>query len=305
LRAIVLGTAAGGGFPQWNCACALCSAAWDGRLPARKQDCVAVSGDSRAWWLLNASPDLGAQLLATPSLAPGPGTRDTPLRGVLLTDGEADHTFGLPVLRGGAPVEVFATPAVLASLPLRDVIDRYTPWCWRPALPSVGYELAGSLTVTVHPIGSKAPKYLNSPSAAGTWVCAYRIEDRLTGDSLLYAPCFGAWTPVLDELVAAVDCALLDGTFYTADELGLRAPGAPAQRSMGHLPISGPDGSLAALARHPHVRRIYTHLNNTNPLLDPLSAAAAELAAVGVELVPDGTELVLESSSTQRDRRVP
>ena len=295
MRVIVLGTAAGGGFPQWNCACALCSGARAGRLPARTQDCVAVSGDSQAWWLLNASPDLGAQLLATPALAPGPGPRESPLRGALLTDAEADHTLGLAVLRGGPPLEVLATPAVLSALLLRAAIDSYTRWRWTPLTPGGEHELEGGLTVTVHPIGSKAPKFANSPADDPAWVSAYRIEDRGAGDTLLYAPCFGAWTPALDKLVAGVDCALLDGTFHAADELGVRAPGAPNQRSMGHLPVSGPDGSLAALARHPRVRRIYTHLNNTNPLLDPDSAARAALAGTGAEVVSDGTELSLLS----------
>ncbi|SEM22917.1 pyrroloquinoline quinone biosynthesis protein PqqB [Streptacidiphilus jiangxiensis] len=294
MRVLLLGTAAGGGFPQWNCACPLCRRARAGRLPGRTQDCVAVSGDSRSWWLLNASPDLGAQLLAAPELAPGPGPRDTPLRGVLLTDAEADHTLGLPLLRGGPGLEVLATSTVLGAVPLRDAIDRYTPWRWTALVPGgAAHELVGGLSVTVHQLGSKAPKFVDSPATDGSWVSALRIAEPATGAALLYAPCFGRWTPALDALVAGVDCALLDGTFLSADELGTRAPGARAQRSMGHLPISGPDGSLSALARHPRVRRIYTHLNNTNPLLDPASAAHTELKAAGVELLPDGTELAL------------
>jgi pyrroloquinoline quinone biosynthesis protein B len=294
MRVLLLGTAAGGGFPQWNCACLLCRRARAGQLPGRTQDCVAVSGDSRSWWLLNASPDLGVQLPAAPELAPGPGPRETPLRGVLLTDAEADHTLGLPLLRGGPALEVLATSTVLDAVPLRTAIDRYMPWRWTPLAPGGGArELTGGLTVTVHRLGGKAPKFVDSPAPEGAWVCALRIEEPGTGASLLYAPCFGSWTPTLDALVAGVDCALLDGTFLSADELGARAPGAPAQQSMGHLPIAGPDGSLAALARHPRARRIYTHLNNTNPLLDPASAAHAQLKAAGVELLPDGAELAL------------
>ncbi|RAG85724.1 pyrroloquinoline quinone biosynthesis protein PqqB [Streptacidiphilus pinicola] len=299
MKVIVLGTAAGGGFPQWNCACALCAAARQGRLPARTGDCVAVSGDARSWWLLNTSPDLCAQLLATPALAPGPGTRDTPLRGVLLTDAEADHILGLPLLRGGPPLEVLAGATVLEALPLREVIDSYTPWHWTALTPDTPYELAGGLTVTLHPIGRKAPKFVNSPTEYASWVCAYRIEARPDGGTLLYAPCFDTWSPALDALVASVDCALLDGTFHSADELAPVAPGATAQRTMGHLPITGPGGSLAALTRHPRVRRIYTHLNNTNPLLDPDSPAHRSVTAAGVQLLPDGTELTLPRPAHQ------
>ncbi|MFF4353506.1 pyrroloquinoline quinone biosynthesis protein PqqB [Streptomyces sp. NPDC001530] len=291
---VLLGTAAGGGFPQWNCACALCQAARDGKLPARTQECVAVSGNSRDWWLLNASPDIRAQLTATPALAPGPGPRDSPVRGVLLTDAEADHVTGLTVLRGGAGLKVYAAPPVLTTLaPLRALLDRYAPWEWADSLTEGGFVLAGGLVVTAHPVGSKAPKYVAGPAADARWVTAYRIEDLASGGVLVYAPCLGRWTPALDALLATATCALLDGTFYAADEMGtaVRAPGG--QAAMGHLPVSGAHGSLAALARHPGPRRIYTHLNNTNPLLDKLSDAHARVTWSGVEVLPDGAEFVV------------
>jgi pyrroloquinoline quinone biosynthesis protein B len=220
------------------------------------------------------------------------------VRGVVLTDAEADHTLGLPVLRGGPSLRVLATGPVLGALPWRAMIDRYTPWQWTPLAPGRVHPLDGGLSVTVHPVGDKLPKYVDSaaephPGAAGGWVSALRVEDAADGSALLYAPCFGSWSPALDALLTTVDGALLDGTFYSAGELGRGAPSAPAQRAMGHLPVSGPSGSLAALARHRGVRRVYTHLNNTNPLLDPASPARAAAAAAGVEILPDGAELVL------------
>src|SRR3954447_11649227 len=131
VRVVLLGTAAGGGFPQWNCACGLCAAARDGKLSSRTQECVALTGNGREWWLLNASPDIRAQLTATAALRPGPGPRDTPLRGVLLTDAEADHVSGLTVLRGAAGLKVYAAPPVLAALgPVRAALGRYAPWEW-------------------------------------------------------------------------------------------------------------------------------------------------------------------------------
>ncbi|WP_405884879.1 pyrroloquinoline quinone biosynthesis protein PqqB [Streptomyces sp. NBC_01136] len=295
MKVVLLGTAAGGGFPQWNCACPLCAAARDGKLPARTQESVAVSGNSRDWWLLNASPDIRTQLTTTPTLAPGPGPRDTPVRGVLLTDAEADHVSGLVVLRGGSGLRVYAAPPVLATLaPLRTALDRYTPWEWADSLAEGGFVLSGGLVVTAYPVGAKTPKYVAVPAPDDRWVTAYRIEDLAGGGVLVYAPCVGAWTPVLDELLGTADCALLDGTFYAADEMGtaVRSRGG-RQAAMGHLPVSGARGSLAALARHPGPRRIYTHLNNTNPLLDPASDARAWVSGAGVEVLPDGSEFVV------------
>ncbi|MEU5445166.1 MULTISPECIES: pyrroloquinoline quinone biosynthesis protein PqqB [Streptomyces] len=298
MKVILLGTAAGGGFPQWNCACALCARGRRGELPARSQECVAVSGDGRDWWLLNASPDIRTQLLAAPALTPGPGPRDTPVRGVLLTDAEVDHALGLAVLRGATGLTVYAAPpvrgALSAELPVRGLLDRYAPWDWRDATAPGGFAVAGGLTVTAHPVGTKAPKYAHAPDPDAPWVCAYRIEDPATGGALVYAPCLATWPDGFDDLLASATCALLDGTFFSAGELGTATSSAGAGQSlMGHLPVAGPGGSLAALARHRGLRRIYTHLNNTNPLLDPSSAAHAAVREAGVEVLPDGSELVL------------
>ncbi|MGW7821194.1 pyrroloquinoline quinone biosynthesis protein PqqB [Streptomyces puniciscabiei] len=296
MRVVLLGTAAGGGFPQWNCACSLCTAARDGKLPSRTQECAAVTGNGRDWWLLNASPDLRTQLTATPALWPGPGPRDTPLRGVLLTDAEADHVTGLAELRGAAGLKVYAAPPVHAVLaPARAALGRYAPWEWADSLADGGFVLAGGLVVTARPLGAKIPKYvpLRAPEPSAPWVTAYRVEDLASGGVLVYAPSVGTWSPDLDELCAEADCVLLDGTFYAADEMGTTVRTRARQAAMGHLPVSGPDGTLAALARHPGTRRIYTHLNNTNPLLDPASPARARIAEQGAEVLPDGAELVL------------
>ncbi|PXX58121.1 pyrroloquinoline quinone biosynthesis protein B [Nocardia tenerifensis] len=297
MRVILLGTAAGGGFPQWNCACALCHAAHRGLLRSRGQDCVAVSGDSRDWWLLNASPDIRTQLLATPALRPGPGPRDTPVRGVLLTDAEIDHTLGLTILRGAAELTVYAAPpvrdALTTDLPLRGLLDRYAPIAWRDSTsaPS-GFELAGGLRVRACPVGVKAPKFVTEASTDAPWVTALRVEDVATGGVLVYAPCLSGWSATLDDLLASATCALVDGTFFSADEFGtaVGASSRAGQALMGHLPISGSGGSLAALARHRRPRRIYTHLNNTNPLLDPSAPETTLVRRAGVEILDDGTE---------------
>lgn len=287
MKVLLLGTAAGGGFPQWNCACRMCTAG----LLARTQDCVAFSANGEGWYLINASPDIRGQILSTPHLAAGPGPRDTPLRGALLTDAELDHTLGLTMLREGAGLRVWAPEAVLGALrtgfPLQDIVSRYGAWDWRPA---TGRFTVDGLSVSVFPVSDKRPKYVQS-TADGPWVVAYKISDP-AGGSVVYAPCLKTWPDGFDELVADATCVILDGTFHSPDEMsGATAAGVAsgAQRAMGHIPIAGPDGSLAHIARHPGKRWIYTHLNNTNPILDPDSEQYKEVLAAGAEAPPDGT----------------
>jgi pyrroloquinoline quinone biosynthesis protein B len=293
LKAVLLGTTAGGGFPQWNCACALCVRARSGSLPSRSQDCLAISGDGIDWWLVNASPDIRTQIAACSLLDPGPGPRDTPLRGALFTDAELDHTLGLLTLRGGAGLTVWAPDAVLHALKdqfdLRTVIDGYAPVAWRSVDADRSFDLGG-LRVSAIPISGKRPKYARSSTVDGHWVVAYRFEDVVTGGVLVYAPCLASWPTGFDEVVAGADCLLLDGTFYAESEMGSATGSSSGQAAMGHLPITH---SLAELRRFPHVRRIYTHLNNTNPVLDPASPEAAELRVAGIEVPLDGTVIEL------------
>ncbi|MFB7497493.1 pyrroloquinoline quinone biosynthesis protein PqqB [Streptomyces sp. NPDC056161] len=271
MRVVLLGTAAGGGFPRWSCACALCAAARDGKLPSRTQECAAITGNGRDWWLLNASPDIRTQLTVTPALWPGARPRDTWLRGVLLTDAEADHVGGLAALRGATGLKVYATPPVHAVLaPVRAGLDRYAPWEWADSLADGGFVLAGGLVVTAHPLAAKVPAYVPARTAADApWVTAYRVEDLVTGRVLLYAPRVGAWSPALENLCASADCVLLDGTHFDASAPEAAARAGAGRAATGHLPVSGPDGSLAGLARHPGRRRIYTNLGDTNPCWTP------------------------------------
>jgi pyrroloquinoline quinone biosynthesis protein B len=284
VKVLLLGTAAGGGFPQWNCACRLCTSG----LPARTQDCVAISADGAGWYLINASPDIRAQVLGAKALAPGPGPRDTPLRGALLTDAELDHTLGLTMLREGAGLRVWAPDAVLAALrfdfPLREIVARYGAWDWQP----IGQHVDG-LRITALPVSDKRPKYVVS-GVDGPWVVAYRIEDPATGGVLVYAPCLATWPAGFDDLIAGATAVILDGTFYSPDEMSGATPtvASTAQRAMGHLPITT---SLTHL--RPGPRWIYTHLNNTNPVLDPTSPEYAAVRAGGAEVLPDGAELEL------------
>ncbi|MFD4641978.1 pyrroloquinoline quinone biosynthesis protein PqqB [Lentzea sp. NPDC058436] len=291
MKAVLLGTTAGGGFPQWNCACPLCVRARSGALPSRSQDCLAISGNGTDWWLVNASPDIRTQITSCSSLNPGPGARETPLRGALFTDAELDHTLGLLTLRGGAGLTVWAPGPVLHALKdqfdLRTVIDGYAPVAWREAPGS--FDLDG-LRVTAIPISGKRPKYARSSTVDADWVVAYRFEDPVSGGVLVYAPCLASWPDGFDDVVAGADCLLLDGTFHAASEMGSATGSASGQAAMGHLPITA---SLPELRRFPSVRRLYTHLNNTNPVLDPSSPEAVELREAGVEVPLDGTVIEL------------
>jgi pyrroloquinoline quinone biosynthesis protein B len=283
----VLGTAAGGGWPQWNCACQGCPTARERRLQ-RTQDCVAVSGDGRVWYLLNASPDLRGQLLAAPDLTPGPGRRDTPVRGVLLTTAELDHTIGLLSLREATGIEVYASAAVTAALttgfPIRPMLAGYTTVDWHLLTAGEPVSLAGGLDAQAIPVGAKRPRYAPA-EAADDWVVALRITDRRTGGVLLYAPCLPAWPEPLAEAISGADQILLDGTFLTDDELVRAGLSATV---LGHLPIVR---TLALLPAGAARRCLYTHLNNTNPVAVPGVVEAQRLWPAAV--ADDGQVLTL------------
>lgn len=305
VRVRVLGTAAGGGLPQWNCACDTCTAARSGggaagggaagqdgadlAVPHRTQDCLAISGDGTVWYLVNASPDIRAQILATPELTPGPARRQSPLRGALLTSAELDHTLGLASLREAVDFTVYATAPVLRALPVRGVIDPYGGVRWA-SLDCAVTTLDGGLTVETVPLGRKRPRYAAAEPDAAGWVVAHRFTDRHTGRALVYAPCLAAWTPPLAAAVAGADCALLDGSFFSDDEMVERTGAGPTALAMGHLPI---EDSLAHRSAHPSTRWLYTHLNNTNPALIETSPQRRLIREADADLATDGLSLIL------------
>ncbi|MFG2043462.1 pyrroloquinoline quinone biosynthesis protein PqqB [Dactylosporangium sp. NPDC048998] len=288
MRIRILGSAAGGGVPQWNCACAGCSAARASGTH-RTQDSVAVTGDGTAWYLLNASPDIRAQLLAAEPLRPGPGPRDTPIRGVLLTTAEIDHTAGLLSLREAGALTLYATGTVLGALrtalPIVPVLRRYTELRVHALPIGEPVPLEGGLTVRAAAIGAKVPRYADQCAAderAGDdWVCALRVSDDRTGRAFVYATCLPEWSDTFDEFLDGADAALLDGTFATEDEPARQAGLSRTPRQMGHLPITG---AIPALRRHGRTRVLFGHLNNTNPF-------AGTGAETPVEIAQDGQEL--------------
>ncbi len=250
-----------------------------------------MSADGRGWYLLNASPDIRGQILATPALRAGPGPREIPLRGVILTDAELDHSLGLLLLREAGGLPIWAPDAVLHALaeqfPARSIIDGYGGWDWLPAS-----EIAiDGLGVSMLPVSDKRPKYARSSTEDGPWVVAYRVEDVRTGGVFVYAPCLKSWPAGFDAFTDGADLVLLDGTFHAPDEMSGATEakvGDGAQLAMGHLPITG---SLAKI--RPGPQWAYTHLNNTNPVVDPSSPEHAAVLDGGASLPLDGTEFKL------------
>jgi len=297
----VLGSAAGGGFPQWNCACSGCRAVRDGsrRTRPRTQSSIAVSSDSRRWFLLNASPDVHAQLESFPALHPssGPdGNRLVPLQAVLLTDAELDHTLGLLLLREAPGLVVHATAATRETLytgtGLLRALEAYCRVEWQPVVPGADVVLADGLSYRAFDVPTTKKDRFGSANGEGR-VVGYRLTDERSGRALVHLPAVQELTPsVLDQLENC-SCLLVDGTCWTDDELIRLGLAGRTAREMGHLPISGPGGSLEQLAPLPIERRIYVHLNNTNPILLEDSLERRVVEEHGMEVAVDGLELRL------------
>ncbi|MBV9093130.1 MAG: pyrroloquinoline quinone biosynthesis protein PqqB [Streptosporangiaceae bacterium] len=290
----VLGSAAGGGFPQWNCACPPCRAVRDGSRPARPrtQSSIAVSPDGRRWFLLNASPDIRAQLQSFPALHPG-GGRAVPLQAVLLTDAELDHTLGLLLLREGRNLEIHATETVRDTLydgtSLLRTLEAYGPVRWRPVMPGADVPLAEGLSYRAFDVPTTKRARFGPDTGKGR-VAGYRLTDERSGRTLVYLPSVQDLGPVRDQLDDCA-CLLIDGTCWRDDELIRLGLAGKTAREMGHMPIDGSDGSLALLAPLPIERTIYTHLNNTNPILLEDAPERRIVEQHGMEVAMDGLEL--------------
>jgi pyrroloquinoline quinone biosynthesis protein B len=291
----VLGSAAGGGFPQWNCACPPCRAVRDGSRPARPrtQSSVAVSADRRRWTLLNASPDVRTQLESCTDLHPD-GGREAPLQAVLLTDAELDHTLGLLLLREGGGLVVHATEATRDTLydgtALLRTLEAYCPVEWRPVVPGADVPLGDGLSYRAFDVPTTKRARFGSGTREGR-VVGYRLTDERSGRALVHLPVLQELTPAVCAQLEDCACLLVDGTCWSDDELVRLGRGRRTAREMGHLPISGPGGSLAQLAALPVERRVYVHVNNTNPVLLEDSPERRAVEEHGLEVAVDGLEL--------------
>jgi pyrroloquinoline quinone biosynthesis protein B len=297
-RAIVLGSAAGGGYPQWNCRCRMCRLAWarDPRVRWRTQSSLAVTADGEGWVLVNASPDLGQQLRAHPELWPREGIRHSPVQAVVLTSGEIDACAGLLTLRERQPFRLIGTAPVLSVLAENPVFAALSPELVpRDAMgPGDRREIAG-LTLELVAVPGKVPlfKETGEPefgSEEGETV-ALAVEAR--GRRLLYMPGCAAITPAIRAELDRADAVLFDGTLFTDDEMQREGVGQKTGRRMGHVPMTGEGGSLAVLAACTAGRRIYTHINNTNPVLLDGSPERALAEAAGIEIANDGMAISL------------
>ncbi|HXM82666.1 MAG TPA: pyrroloquinoline quinone biosynthesis protein PqqB [Burkholderiales bacterium] len=300
----VLGSAAGGGFPQWNCNCPNCDGVRKGtiRARARTQSSIVVSAGPTDWVLFNASPDLLAQFRAFPQLQPARSIRDTAVRAVVLIDAQIDHTTGLLMLREGARLAVYCTDRVREDLttgnPLFHILEHYCGVDWHPiaADPARTFSVLGAegLSFTAVPLKSKAPPYSahrEHPREGDN--IGVRIVDRRNGKVFFYAPGLGEIEPHLKPFLAEADCLMLDGTFWTDDELIRLGVSTQRARDMGHLPQTGSGGMIEVLKPLHALRKILIHINNTNPILDESSAERGALNAAAIEVAYDGMEVEL------------
>jgi pyrroloquinoline quinone biosynthesis protein B len=298
LRAIVLGSAAGGGYPQWNCRCAVCALAWadDPRVRPRTQASLAVSADGQCWFLINAAPELPEQIRRTRALHPGGAVRGSPIGAVLLTGGEIDQTAGLLSLRERQPFGLHATAPTLAAIaenPMFGVLQSgLVPR--RTLVPGEVIALPGGIAAEVFTVPGKVPLYREGEAPEIGVETAETVGFEISAGTarLAYVPGAAAVPASLRQRLAQADVVMFDGTLFRDDEMIRTGTGEKTGRRMGHIPIDGPDGSLAALAGLAK-RRIFVHINNTNPVLVEGSPERARVAAAGWEIAEDGMEIVL------------
>lgn len=306
LHVIVLGAAAGGGFPQWNCACEQCQRAFQqGR--ALTQSSLAVSGDGEHWFLLNASPDLRQQILQTPALHPNPshGRRHSPLVGAVLTNADVDHVTGLLTVRESHPLAVYASGRVLSVLKANSIFNVLNPQYVerRPLVLGQPQGLAlpdgrpAGLTVEAFCVPGKIALWLEDPSAANYGsvpedTIALKVSND-AGQSFFYIPGCASLPPDLAERLRGAELVFFDGTTFTDDEMITHGLGTKTAARMGHMAMSGPEGSLAAFAGLDVKQKIYIHINNSNPVLDPASPQRQQVEQAGWQVAQDGLEVKL------------
>jgi pyrroloquinoline quinone biosynthesis protein B len=298
VQAIVLGSAAGGGIPQWNCRCPVCSLVWAGdpRVEARTQSSLAVSADGERWLVVNASPDIRQQIAANPALQPR-GLRDSPIAAVLLTNGDVDHVAGLLTLREGQPFQLYATSNILDALAGNRIFDVVAPG----VVPRIklalnrAFEPLPGLAVTLFPVPGKTPLWLEEgePVIGESTGTTIGVMVEANGRRIAYIPGCAHVDDDVRRRVAGADLLLFDGTVMENDDMIRAGVGTKTGWRMGHVAMEGPTGSMAGFADLDIGRKIYVHINNTNPALVAGSPERARVEAAGWTLATDGLTLRL------------
>lgn len=299
MRIIALGSAAGGGSPQWNCRCRVCDLAWNGdsRVSRRTQASLAVSANEEDWCLLNCSPDIREQISVCNWLKPRGKLRGSPIRDIVLTSGEVDHVGGLLSLRENEPYSIFGSAEVLELLEANqvyEVLDRRV--VSRQAIASGETVTLGSgITVELFQVQGKAPLYLERGAPTAGAASDFTVGARIAAQhkTFFYIPGCAAIDEDLAGRIRGAQLVFFDGTLWTDDEMIASGTGRKTGRRMGHMPVSGADGSLHTLSSLGIGRLIYTHINNTNPMLIDGSPERRDVEAAKAEVAFDGMEIIL------------
>ncbi len=294
LRILILGSAAGGGLPQWNCGCRNCVKARRGEIPSRSQSSIAVSADGETWAVVNASPDIRAQLTASPALHPS-GPRASPIRGVLLTNGDIDHVAGLLTLREQQPFRLYHTSEIGAVLRDNRIFDALNAELVERRTMTLGepVEIAPGVTAEMFAVPGKVALFMEEGKVRTDLEGEQTVGVRLGagGSSAFYIPGCARMTGALAERLRGAQLVLFDGTLWQDDEMIRTGVGRKSGARMGHMTMQGPDGSLAAFSRLDVARKIYVHINNTNPVLDPETPERRAVEEAGWIVAEDGMEL--------------
>lgn len=308
LRVVVLGAAAGGGVPQWNCGCDVCRKARGEHPELRStQASIAVSADGEHWFLINASPDLRQQLIATPQLHPAKGRlRHSPIAGVILTNGEIDAVAGLLSMREGSPFSVYAHPKVLAILKANSIFDvlseknvRREPIAIDVAFePVLGDGKGSGMEIVAFTVPGTSAWYLRDKTHPGGNASegdtlGLRIRDKATNRHFYFIAACAEVTDALKSRLAGAPLVFFDGTVWRDDEMIAQGLGAKTGQGMGHISMSGRSGAIESLAGLGIDRKIFLHINNSNPALLAGSAERKALEHAGWQIPADGTEIVL------------
>jgi pyrroloquinoline quinone biosynthesis protein B len=309
MRVLVLGSAAGGGFPQWNCNCAVCrrARAGEANATARTQSSIAASADGERWVLFNASPDLRQQITENPQLHPAHGPRHSPIASVVLTNADVDHVAGLLTLRESQPFSLYASTRVHDAIGANPIFGVLNPkFVDKRALELGGPQALTTaegadigITVEAFAVPGKVALYLEDPGAGPDFgtsegdTIGLRISSPGSGKALFYIPGCARIDESLATRLRGAPMVLFDGTLYQNEEMVSGGLGIKTGQRMGHMNISGPKGSLESFAGLGVARRVYIHINNSNPMLLADSPERAEVEAAGWEVAYDGQEFEL------------